>query len=205
MVKFPPSVVERALSELPKDFLVTPADGGPPVRFGDGSLKLSFDQTPDIVDYMTNRKSRRGTAEILRGIAVSNALENVRLATGYCLPNDVPDAAGDVVGFQLLWTYSQEGGGQLDLLDRQRESDCGDGFGHGRRQRGVEKRKALDLLRRADQPSTLGKAQFGDRAALGRVRMPHLSRADGHRRRQRAGDVGRHPGDAQRRNPPRIW
>ena len=108
VVKFPPSLVERALRELPKDFSSTPADGGPPVRFGDGNLKLSFDQTPDIVDYMSNRKSRRGKEEILRGIAVSNALENVRLATGYCLPKDKPDVAGDVVSFQLLWTYSNK-------------------------------------------------------------------------------------------------
>ena len=105
---FPPDLVERVLSEIPKDFSMLPADGGPPVVFGDGDLKLSFDQTPDIVDYMTNTKSRRPTEEIFRGIAVANALENVRLATGCCLPNDVPDLAGDVVSFKLLWTYSRK-------------------------------------------------------------------------------------------------
>jgi len=105
---FSEEVINKALVELPKDFSASPADGGEPVQFGDGNLKLSFDQCPDIVDYMTNTKSRKGTDEILRGIAVSNALENVRLATGYCLPDDVPDAGGDVLSFQLLWTYSKK-------------------------------------------------------------------------------------------------
>jgi trimethylamine--corrinoid protein Co-methyltransferase len=44
----------------------------------------------------------------LRGIAVSNALDNVRLATGYCLASDVPDIAGDVAAYRLLWTYSKK-------------------------------------------------------------------------------------------------
>ena len=108
IARFPPQVVERAVDELPKDFSLSPADGGPPVRLGDGTLKLSMDQTPDIVDYATNTKARHPKAEILRGIAVANALPHVRLATGYCLPNDVPAAAGDVVSFELLWTYSQK-------------------------------------------------------------------------------------------------
>ncbi len=105
---FPPAVVERAVSDLPKDFVTAPADGGPPIRFGDGTLKLSMDQSPDIVDYLTNTKSRKDKSEILRGIAVANALQHVRLATGYCLPQDVPQLAGDVVSFQLLWTYSKQ-------------------------------------------------------------------------------------------------
>ncbi len=108
VAKFPPEVVEKVVREIPKEFSSFPADGGPPVKFGDGELKLSFDQTPDIVDYMANTKSRKGKDEILRGIAVSNALENIRLASGYCLPNNLPDTAGDVVAYQLLWTYSKK-------------------------------------------------------------------------------------------------
>ena len=105
---FPPEVIEKVLAEVPKDFSLCPADGGPPVKLGDGQLQLSMDQTPDIVDYMTNTKSRKPANEILKGIAVANALENVRLASGYCLPNDIPETVGDVISFQLLWTYSKK-------------------------------------------------------------------------------------------------
>lgn len=108
VARFPETVVEKVLRDVPKDFAATPPDGGSPVAYGDGELKLSFDQTPFIVDYMTGSMGRQPTDEILRGIAVSNALENVRQATGYCLPNDVPDMAGDVVSFRLLWTYSRK-------------------------------------------------------------------------------------------------
>ena len=108
IARFPPEVVGKVLAEIPKDFSIFPADGDPPIRLGDGRLQLSMDQTPDIVDYMTNTKGRRPAAEILKGIAVANALDHVRLAAGYCLPNDLPQAAGDVVAFQLLWTYSRK-------------------------------------------------------------------------------------------------
>ena len=108
IAKFPPEVVEKTLTRIPKNFSICPADGGPPIKLGDGKLQLSMDQTPDIVDYMTNKKSGRATGEILKGIAVANALEHVRLASGYCLPNDIPQPAGDVIAFQLLWTYSKK-------------------------------------------------------------------------------------------------
>ena len=108
VARFPADVVETALSELPKDFSLCPPDGGPPVCLGDGKLKLSMDQSPDIVDYIDNSKGRKPSEEILKGIAVSNALEHVRLAAGYCLPNDIPDSVGDVQSFKLLWTYSRK-------------------------------------------------------------------------------------------------
>ncbi|MBN1546690.1 MAG: trimethylamine methyltransferase family protein [Syntrophaceae bacterium] len=108
IVRFPPELVQKALTALPKDFSVKPADAGPTIHFGDGELKLSFDQTPFIVDYMSGTKSRKNTDEIYKGIAVSNALENVRLAGGFCLPQDIPDKAGDVKSFELLWSYSNK-------------------------------------------------------------------------------------------------
>jgi trimethylamine--corrinoid protein Co-methyltransferase len=108
VVKIPEDLVNQALATLPKDFSITPADGGPPITLGDGDLKLSMDTCPDIVDVMTNTK-RRGTAEdVLKGIAVSNALENVRLASGYCLPSEIVQYAGDVYLHELLWTYSKK-------------------------------------------------------------------------------------------------
>jgi len=108
VVRIPASLVEQALAVLPKDFAVTPADGGPAVRLGDGDLKLSMDCSDQIVEVSQDRK-RRGTQEdMLKGITVANALENVRLATGYVLPCEVPQSIGDVVGYQLLFTYSRK-------------------------------------------------------------------------------------------------
>ncbi len=108
VVKIPEDLVNLAIDKLAKDFSVTPADGGPAITLGDGNLQLSMDTTPDIVEVMTNTK-RRGTAEdTLKGIAVSNALENVRLASGYCLPKEIVQYAGDVYCHELLWTYSKK-------------------------------------------------------------------------------------------------
>lgn len=108
VVKIPEKLVYKALSSLQKDFSMTPPDEGPPITLGDGNLQLSMDTTPDIVDIMTNTK-RNGTAEdTLKGIAVSNALENVRLATAYCLPSEVVQYASDVYCYELLWTYSRK-------------------------------------------------------------------------------------------------
>ena len=108
IVKIPEELVNRALEELPKDFTITPADSGSPITLGDGNLQLSMDTCPDIVELMTNTK-RRGTAQdTLKGIAVSNALENVRMASGYCLPSEVAQYAGDVLCHELLWTYSHK-------------------------------------------------------------------------------------------------
>lgn len=108
VVKIPARLVEEALASLQKNFDKTPADGGSPIVLGDGSLQLSMDTTPDIVDLMTNTK-RRGTAQdTLKGIAVANALENVRLATAYCLPSEVLQSASDVYCYELLWTYSRK-------------------------------------------------------------------------------------------------
>jgi trimethylamine---corrinoid protein Co-methyltransferase len=108
VVRTPAALVEQALAALPKDFSVVPPDGGPPIRLGDGELKLSMDCTDQLVDLRRNVKYRGTEEDVLRGIAVANALPNVRLATGYCLPHEVPQYAGDVVGYQLLFTYSRK-------------------------------------------------------------------------------------------------
>ena len=108
IVQIPANLVEQALAVLPKDFTVTPADGGPPIHLGDGDLKLSMDCSDQIVELSQGRK-RRGTQEdVVKGIMVANALENVRLATGFVLPCEVPQSAGDVAGYQLLFTYSRK-------------------------------------------------------------------------------------------------
>lgn len=108
VVYIPAFLVQRALDTLPKSFETTPADNGPPIRLGDGDLKLSMDCTDQIVDLRTNRKYRGTEEDVRQGIAVANALDNVRLATGYCLPKEVPQSRADVGLFQLLFTYSRK-------------------------------------------------------------------------------------------------
>ncbi len=108
VVKIPPDLVEEAIRTLPKDFTVTPGDSGDPITFGDGTLKLSMDTAPDIVDYMTNTKGRGTSEDTLKGIAVGNALETVRTISAHCLPSEVPQLAADVVCYRLLYTYSRK-------------------------------------------------------------------------------------------------
>ena len=107
-VRIPAALIETALRTLPKDFSAIPPDGGSPIQMGDGNLKLSMDCTDQIVDLRRNVKLRGTEQDVLKGIMVANALDNVRLATGYCLPYDIPQYAGDVVGYQLLFTYSKK-------------------------------------------------------------------------------------------------
>ncbi len=108
VVKIPEDLINKAISELPKDFSITPADGGPPIKLGDGDLQLSMWTGHQLVDVIKNKK-RRGTVEdTLKGIAVSNALENSRLGSAYCLPKAVMQYAGDVYCYELLWTYSKK-------------------------------------------------------------------------------------------------
>jgi len=108
VVKIPATLVETALASLPKDFSTVPPDGGPPIHLGDGDLKLSMDCTDRIIDARRNVIYRGTQEDVLKGIVVANALDNVRLATGYCLPHEVPQTAGDVIGYQLLYTYSRK-------------------------------------------------------------------------------------------------
>ena len=108
VVRIPATLVEAALANLPKDFSTAPPDGGDPIHIGDGDLKLSMDCSDQIVDLRRNVKYRGTEEDVLKGIMVANALDNVRLATGYCLPHEVPQHAGDVVGYQQLFTYSSK-------------------------------------------------------------------------------------------------
>ncbi|MCL5987142.1 MAG: trimethylamine methyltransferase family protein [Actinobacteria bacterium] len=108
IAKLPTELVERTIKFQPKDFSVFPPDSGPPIEFGDSKLKLSMDTTPDIVDYIQNEK-RRGTVEdVLKGICVGNALDNVRIVAPHCLPSDVPQHCADVICYKLLFTYSKK-------------------------------------------------------------------------------------------------
>lgn len=108
VVRIPADLVARALDTLPRDFALTPADGGPPIHLGDGDLKLSMDCSDQIVELCEGRKRRGTTEDVLKGIMVANTLEHVRLATGYVLPHEVPQSAGDVAGYQLLFTFSRK-------------------------------------------------------------------------------------------------
>ena len=108
VVRIPADLVAKALDTLPRDFALTPADGGPPIYLGDGDLKLSMDCSDQIVELRESRKRRGTTKDVLKGIMVANALEHVRLATGYVLPHEVPQSLGDVAGYQLLFTFSRK-------------------------------------------------------------------------------------------------
>ena len=107
-VKVNPSLIEEAIKNIPKEFSTIPYIEENKVSFNNGDLKLTMDTTPDIIELSENKK-RRGTLEdTLKGIVVGNYLENVNTVSAYCLPDDVPSRAADVICYKNLFKYSKK-------------------------------------------------------------------------------------------------
>jgi len=108
VVMVDPDLVEKVIKEVPKEFSTIPYLEENKIAFNDGSLKLCMDTTPDIIELTENRK-RRGTLEdTLKGIVVGNYLQHVNTVSAYCLPDDVPSRAADVICYRNLFTYSKK-------------------------------------------------------------------------------------------------
>jgi len=107
-VKTDAALIEKAIKNITGDFTVIPYIGENRISFNDGDLKLTMDTTPDIIELTENRK-RRGTLEdTLKGIVVGNNLDHINTVSAYCLPDDVPPAAADVICYRNLFTYSRK-------------------------------------------------------------------------------------------------
>jgi trimethylamine---corrinoid protein Co-methyltransferase len=108
IAKANPSLIEKALREIPKEFSSVPYIENNKISFNDGTLKLTMDTTPDIIE-MTCNKKRRGTLEdTLKGIILGNYLTNINTVSAYCLPEDVPAKCADVVCYKNLFIYSKK-------------------------------------------------------------------------------------------------
>ncbi|MCL4378604.1 MAG: trimethylamine methyltransferase family protein [Actinobacteria bacterium] len=108
IVKVNPSLIEKALNEIPKEFTSIPYLDDNKISFNDGNLKLTMDTTPDIIELSGNKK-RRGTLEdTLKGIVLGNYLKSINTVSAYCLPEDVPAKCADVVCYRNLFIYSKK-------------------------------------------------------------------------------------------------
>jgi trimethylamine:corrinoid methyltransferase-like protein len=108
IVKVDTALVEKVIKEVPKDFSIVPSLEKNKIDFNDGNLKLTMDTTPDIIELSENKKRRGKLEDTLKGIVVGNYLKNVNTVSAYCLPDDVPPKAADIICYRNLFTYSKK-------------------------------------------------------------------------------------------------
>ena len=108
VAKIDPSLIEKALKEVPKDFSTVPVLEKNRIDFNNGDLKLTMDTTPDIIELSENRKRRGKLEDTLKGIVIGNYLKNIDTVSAYCLPDDVPPKAADIICYRNLFTYSRK-------------------------------------------------------------------------------------------------
>ena len=108
VVKIDPSLIEKALKDVPKDFSAIPVLEKNRIDFNNGDLKLTMDTTPDIIELSENRKRRGKLEDTLKGIVIGNYLKNIDTVSAYCLPDDVPPKVADIICYRSLFTYSRK-------------------------------------------------------------------------------------------------
>jgi len=108
IVRFPESLVMRAVSGVGKDFTKSPAYWDKHIPLGKGEFILWMCSQPEVVELSRNIK-RRGTHEdMIKGITVGNVLPNVGLVEPHGLPGEVPPKVVDVYCWRYLYTYARK-------------------------------------------------------------------------------------------------
>jgi trimethylamine--corrinoid protein Co-methyltransferase len=133
VVRMPEPLVMKAMNGIKKDFREAPAYFGRRPELGRGELTLWMCSMPEVVELTSLEKrpvetwsrverpggtfpvdtwhaaKRRGTREdMLKGIAVGNALPNVGVIEPHGIPADVPQRTVDVYCYRYLYTFSQK-------------------------------------------------------------------------------------------------
>ncbi len=97
------------MRKAPKHYAVEPSQGDA-VYFGDGSIKATMGLEIQFVDYEKMECRPGRTEDCVKSITVGNELENVRTASPFTVPSNVPVRIADVRGYRILFTYSRKPG-----------------------------------------------------------------------------------------------
>jgi trimethylamine---corrinoid protein Co-methyltransferase len=103
VVKLPPELVTRAISQVGKTHVLYGRDRGKAAEFGHDRFNFNGSSGQHQVLDWENRKRRRPTvADLREAIAVGEALETINITGSLVVPSDVPDGTADVISFYEL-------------------------------------------------------------------------------------------------------
>lgn len=109
IVKVPASLMEQILKEVRK------SAGEKPNEEGVGRLKGNISTQVFIVDYKTRTRRYGVMEDIIKGIALTDRLQNISASSAVVVPHDVPYSISDVLSFKAIYTYSRNPGGTYIL------------------------------------------------------------------------------------------
>ncbi len=96
-VRFPPALVEWALSQAPRRYILHGRDPQRQARFGFGEINLlSSPGQPAWFDHRSGERRPPVLADISRAATLGDALANVTIVGAMAVPGDIPQAVRDV-------------------------------------------------------------------------------------------------------------
>ena len=105
VVRFPPEVIVRAVSQAGKQHLLYGRDRAKTAEFGEDRFNFNGSSGQHQVLDRVDRKRRRPTVRDLReAVAVGDALDTINITGSLVVPSDVPDGTADVISFFELLT-----------------------------------------------------------------------------------------------------
>ncbi|HHX66280.1 MAG TPA: hypothetical protein GX702_15495, partial [Chloroflexi bacterium] len=107
VARLPVRLVEEAMSALGGRRLVG-EDRFRETRLRDGRVTIGPGNQALIVDYPARERRQGTTDDVLKGLALCNALPYVHSAMPLVTPADVPQVMGDLYGYYLCALYSQK-------------------------------------------------------------------------------------------------
>ncbi|MCF8063276.1 MAG: trimethylamine methyltransferase family protein, partial [Deltaproteobacteria bacterium] len=106
-VRIPPDLVERALETAPSTVTLYDRKGEPVLEaggfrsfFGTGSDCLN------VLDHRTGKRRRAGIRDVIEGVTLCDALENVDFVMSMFLPSDVPRMVADRFEMQAMLEHT---------------------------------------------------------------------------------------------------
>jgi trimethylamine--corrinoid protein Co-methyltransferase len=108
VVRFPESLVMKSVRGIKKSFQQAPTYFGRHIELNKGEFILWMCSQPEIIDLLHNEKHRGTHDDMIKGIVVENALENVGVIEPYGIPREVVPEVADVYCYRYLYTYSKK-------------------------------------------------------------------------------------------------
>lgn len=109
VVKIPSRVMEEVLTEVKKNA------GGAKIDDYVQNLKGNISTQVFIVDYMTQTRRYGKMDDVIKGIVLTDRLENISSSSAVVVPHDVPHNMSDILCHQAIYTYSTKPGGTYIL------------------------------------------------------------------------------------------